>query len=193
MATIGLDCLYFAPITETVNKIETYGTPERFAKAITAEISVELNEASLFADDGEAEVVKEFKKGTISLNTDDLSPETAAALCGATIDNNGVVVSRSEDEPPLVAVGFRAKRSDGNYSYFWLYRVRFGIPGNSLATKGDSVTFSTPTIEGTIMRRNKPDAANNHPWKAEVHVSSSLDPQIETNWFSAVYEPSYAS
>ena len=34
MATIGLDMLYFAPITEDENGDETYGTPAKLAKAI---------------------------------------------------------------------------------------------------------------------------------------------------------------
>lgn len=46
--------------------------------------------------------------------------------------------------------------------------AKFGIPATNLATKGDSITFSTPTIEGTIMRRNKLDAKGKHPWKAYV-------------------------
>ena len=37
-----------------------------------------------------------------------------------------------------------------------------------LTTKGESIEFSTPTIEGTVFRRNKVDAQGNHPWKAEV-------------------------
>ena len=52
MATIGLDKLYYAQITEDVNGNETYGTPAVLAKAISAELSVELNEAILYADDG---------------------------------------------------------------------------------------------------------------------------------------------
>ena len=42
MATIGLDMLYFAPITEDENGDETYGTPAKLAKAMTADLSVEL-------------------------------------------------------------------------------------------------------------------------------------------------------
>ena len=72
MATIGLDKLYYAPITENSNGEETYGTPVQLAKAISAELSVELNEAILYADDGQAESVKEFKSGSISLNIDPL-------------------------------------------------------------------------------------------------------------------------
>ena len=74
MATIGLDSLYYSKITENSAGEETYGTPAKLAKAIEAEVSVELNEAILYADDGQAESVKEFKSGTISLNIDDLPP-----------------------------------------------------------------------------------------------------------------------
>ena len=67
MATIGLDKLYYAKITEADNGDETYGTPTQLAKAMTAELSVELAEATLYADDGAAEVVKEFQSGTLTL------------------------------------------------------------------------------------------------------------------------------
>ena len=60
MATIGLDKLFYAPITEAANGDETYGTPVQLAKAISADLSVELAEATLYADDGASEVVKEL-------------------------------------------------------------------------------------------------------------------------------------
>jgi hypothetical protein len=52
VATIGLDSLYYAKITEDTNGDETYGAPQILAKAMTAELSVELIEAILYADDG---------------------------------------------------------------------------------------------------------------------------------------------
>jgi len=190
MATIGLDKLYYATITEGTTGDETYGTPVQLAKAISAELSVELNEATLFADDGQAEAVKEFKSGTISLGVDDIGSTVAAALVGATVDSNGVLISRSEDAAPYVAIGFRARKANGKYKYFWLYRVLFGVPAASLATKGDSITFSTPTIEGTIFRRNKADSKGKHPWKAEV-VEDGTNTSIISAWYTTVYEPTY--
>ena len=44
MATIGLDKLYYSKITEGANGDETYDTPTQLAKAMTAELSVELAE-----------------------------------------------------------------------------------------------------------------------------------------------------
>ena len=57
MATVGLDRLYYSKITENTAGDETYGTPQMLAKAISADLEIELNEATLFADDSAAEVV----------------------------------------------------------------------------------------------------------------------------------------
>ena len=67
MATIGLRDLYRAPITIGTSGAEEYGKPVRMAKAISAELSVEVAEAILYADDGADEVVKEFVSGEITL------------------------------------------------------------------------------------------------------------------------------
>lgn len=194
MATIGLDRLYYSKITEDAAGDETYGTPQLLAKAISADLEIELNEATLFADDAAAEVVKEFKSGKLSLGINDIGAAVAGDLVGAVIDDNGVTVSQSEGLPSPVAVGFRAKKSNGKYRYFWLYRVIFGVPATNLATKGDSITFSTPTIEGTIFNRNKIDGQGKHPWKAEVNEDdASVAAETITGWYTAVYEPTFAA
>lgn len=191
MSTIGLDSLYYATITETDGE-ETYGTPEALSKAIKADLSAEIVEATLYADDAAAEIVKEFKNGKISLGVQELGSAKAAALLGATVDSKGVLVSRAEDIAKPVAIGFRARKSDGKYVYYWLYRVVFGIPNDSLQTKGDSINFATPTIEGTVLRRNKADAKGKHPWRAKVDEGDSgVDATTITSWFTTVYEPTY--
>jgi len=190
MATIGLDKLYYAKITEGTDGTETYGSPIQLAKAMKADLSVELVEATLYADDSPAEVVKEFKSGKLSLGVDDIGTTAAEDLTGAKIDDNHVVVSGGEDGGAPVAIGFRAKKSNGKYRYFWLYRVVFGIPATNLQTKGDSITFSTPTIEGTVYRRNKLDGNGKHPWKAEVTEGDTGVPaSVISGWYSQVYEP----
>jgi len=190
MATIGLDKLYYAKITEDSSGNETYGTPLQLAKAMKADLSVELAEATLYADDGPAEIVKEFKSGTLSLGIDDIGVTAAEDLTGAKLDDNHALISGSEDGGAPVAVGFRAKKANGKYRYFWLYRVVFGIPATNLATKGDSITFSTPTIEGTVIRRNKLDGNGKHPWKSEVNEDDAIVPaSVITGWYTQVYEP----
>lgn len=199
MPTIGLDNLYYAKITEATSTTssavegdESYGTPIKLAKAISVDLSIELAEAILYADDGPAYAAKEFKGGKITLNIDDIGTQKAADLTGSAIDENGALISESEDVGSPVAVGFRSKLPDGKYRYFWLYRVLFGTPNIELETKGENIVFKTPTIEGTIMRRNKVDDKGKHPWKAELREGDTgASSTAISGWFSAVYEPDF--
>ena len=181
MATIGLRDLYRAPITVDESGKETYGTPVRMAKAISAEMSVEVAEAILYADDGADEVVKEFVSGELTLNVNDLMPADLAAILGQTQDEDGVVYAGEEDEPPYMAIGFRAKKANGMYKYIWLYKVKFAIPSEKYQTKADGIEFVTPEITGQFIKR--PDGK----WKAE-HVAVPTE-QAAASWFSAVREP----
>ena len=124
MATIGLDKLFYSKITEATDGSETYAEPAQLAKAISAELSIELNEATLYADDGAAEVVKEFKSGTLTLGIDDIGTTIANDLTGAQIDNNKVLISASENGGEPVAVGFRARKSNGKYKYKTSFALR---------------------------------------------------------------------
>jgi len=189
-----MDSLYYAKITESDEGEETYGVPQILAKAIKADLSVELAEAVLYADDSAAEVIKDFKSGKLSLGVDDIGATAAADLTGANCDDNGVLVSASENIGQPVAVGFRAQKPNGKFRYFWLYRIKFGIPATNLQTKGDSISFQTPTIDGTVMRRNKPDGTGKHPWKSEVTEGGAGVPaSVITGWFGQVYEPVYGA
>ena len=193
MATIGMDMLYYAKITEGTNGDEVYAVPIILAKAIKADLAIELAEAVLYADDGAAYVIKDFKSGKLSLGVDDIGVTAAQDLTGAVVDSNGVLISSGESEGTPVAIGFRALKPDGRYRYFWLYRVKFGFPSTNLQTKGDSITFQTPTIEGIVTRRNKPDGQNKHPWKAEVtEGGTGVSASVITDWYAQVYEPDFS-
>lgn len=48
MATIGLDRMFYAKITEASDGEETYGVPAPLAKAMKAELSIELAGSSAF-------------------------------------------------------------------------------------------------------------------------------------------------
>ena len=180
MATIGLRDLYYAPITEQANGAEVFGTPSRLAKAIQAQMSTQIAEAKLFADDAVDESVKEFVSGTLTLNINDLAAEHQALLLGQTMDSKGVVIASGDDDPPYVAIGFRATKTRGRFKYIWLYKVKFAIPDENYQTKGDSIAFQTPSIVGTYQKRN------DGQWKADF-VGAASD-TVAQAWFDSVYE-----
>ena len=188
MATIGLKKLVYAPIEFDADENEVYGEPQKLAKAITASLSVETAEGSLHADDALDEYVSEFKSGKLTLDVNDIGNQVAAELLGQQIDKNGVLLSNGDDKPGYVAIGFMAKKSNGKYRYYWLYKVKFSVPGEELATKGDNITFNTPKIEGTIFRRN-----SDGNWKAQLDETDDTNPVITAGWFEQVYEPDTAA
>lgn len=188
MSTIGLDRLYFAQILEA-NGQETYGTPYPAPGVQSAELSLNIQTAKNYADDGTWETVHEFVDGTITLGVAELGAALASKLVGATVDGNGVLVSANEDAAKPVAVGFRSLHADHTYEYVWLYRVTFSAPGHTYNTKGESVSFQGSSIVGTIERRKKPDAYTRHPWRSHADERTSPAAVIAA-WFNAVYEPS---
>lgn len=151
--TIGLKDLVYAPITEGEGGVATYGAVKKLAEVMTADLSVTVAEGILHADDAVSESVKEFVKGALKLGIKDLETETVAELLGQTVDNDKVIYGGAEDEPPYVAVGFRAKKKGAKYRYIWLYKVKFKIPNEKFQTKGESIQFNTPEIEGEFFTR----------------------------------------
>ncbi len=149
MATIGLRDLYRAPITIGASSAEEYGTPVRMAKAISAELSVEVAEAILYADDGADEVVKEFVSGEITLNVNDLWADLAALL-GQKQDTDKVVYGFDSDEAPYTAIGFRAKKAGGTYKYIWLYKVKFAIPMKTTPRRATVLNLLRPGDRRTV-------------------------------------------
>jgi hypothetical protein len=89
-----MDNLYYATITEDSSGHETYGTPQFMAHSINADLSIELAEAELHADDAVLYSVKEFQSGTLKLGVADIAPEVISVITGAVIDDNGVRASR---------------------------------------------------------------------------------------------------
>lgn len=176
--TTGLRDLYFAPITMT-DGAETYGSPVKMAEAISADITVNVAEATLYADDALNQSVKEFTNGTIKLGVADLSATVLASILGQSTDGAGVTWASGSDVAPYVAVGFRAAKGNGQYRYIWLQKVQFAIPSESFETKGESISFKTPEISGTFMK-----ALANDMWKADFTGLPTAD--TASTWFNAV-------
>ena len=108
-----------------------------------------------------------------------------AELLGQQVDQNSVVWAGKEDEPPYVAVGFRAKKTGGKYRYVWLLKAKFKVPSEKYETKGESIKFNTPDIEADFTARKK-----DNRWKAD-YVGTE-DSTAAKSWFTAVPEPTGA-
>lgn len=179
--TLGLRDLYYAICTET-NGAESYGAPKKLAEAMNADLSVKTATADLYADDAISESVKEFINGTLKLGVKDLATEVLAEVLGQMVDRNKVVWAGDGDEPPFLAIGFRAAKTGGRFRYIWLLKCKFEIPGEKYETKGETIKFNTPEITATFYKRKK-----DGKWKADY--TGKENNEVADKWFTEVPEP----
>lgn len=174
MAKIGLKYPVYSPATEESSSI-SYGTGAVLAKAISANVSIENNDVKLYADDAVAESDNSFASGTITIGIDDLYDTAKVALLdyieGDTVDvtTGAKELSVGTASPAFVGFGFYGKVVRNKVPYWraiWLKKVQFAEPSDELATKGESVEFGTPELEGTIM------LASDGKWKEEGTFST---------------------
>lgn len=177
MAVIGLRYPVYAPLTEDeVAGTSTYGTGKVAAKAIKVDMSLNIAESTLYADDTVAESVREFIDGTISFTADDLDQSVRKDWLGNTTETStvgteqvDVLVSKDGDTPGYFGFGFilsGVKNKTRQYRAIVYTKVQFGEPNESAETKGQNISWQTPTIEGKIFRRI------DGVWKKEITTTS---------------------
>lgn len=178
---IGLNNLVYAKLlTDEKSSQATYDTVTSIAGAISANINPNASSETLFADDGPYETASTIGQITLELNVADLPLEVQAALFGHTLTAEGVLIRKSNDVPPWVAVGFKSLKSNGKYRYTWLAKGKFGLPEQNNQTKGDSVTYNTPTTTGSFVKRESDDE-----WERHIDEDSELyTAQQGADWFN---------
>lgn len=178
---IGLRDLYYAILTKDDSTGVAYQTPVLIAGAINAKISPKSNTETLYADDGPAETATSLGDITIELEAKDLTLEGQAALLGHTI-SGGVIVKKSTDIAPYVAIGFKSLKSNGKYRYIWLLKGKFQLPENEYKTQEDKPEFQTAKITGSFVRRDYDNA-----WqKIADEDHPDYVPSVGANWFTSV-------
>ena len=152
MAKIGLNNFKYSVLDEA----EKYAGAKTLGKAIDCKVAIENYTAELYADDTLAESDYTFKKGTITLTIDEDDDTVFAELLGHEVDvENKTMIRKDTDVAPYVGVGrILTKIVNGVYKYKveFLPKVKFSEPAQEESTKGDSIEFKTPSIEGTVTK-----------------------------------------
>ncbi|MNO66697.1 hypothetical protein D3C76_574930 [compost metagenome] len=182
---IGLTNLVYAIMIEDPEPgagLATYEAPVRIPGAITATINPNASNETLFADDGPYDAASTIGAISLELNVADLSLETQAALLGHSIVG-GVLIRKASDIPPYVAIGFKSLKSDGKYRYTWLTKGKFAASEQANQTKQDSISWNTPTISGSFLKRDCDDE-----WERHIDEGSTdYIPSLGANWFNNPY------
>lgn len=153
MAQIGLTNLWYGLLTEAEDGTPSYAGAKSFGKAVSAKVDVSTNDATLYADDALAESDNSFQSAKVTLGVADDDMTIFAEILGHKVaDSGGEMVRSADDAAPWVGLGrVVTKMVGGKYVYKgeFLYKVKFSEPSQEDNTKGESVDFSTPEIEGT--------------------------------------------
>lgn len=153
MAKIGLNNFRFGVLTEAADGTPTYGAAQTPGAAVSCNVEVTNNDASLYADDALQESDTSFSGGTVTMGIDREDQTTMAALLGHTVDASGVMVRSTNDVAPYVGLGRIVRILRNNTLMFkveFLNKVKFSEPSQEDTTKGESVEFNTYELEGAI-------------------------------------------
>ena len=175
MAGIGLKSFKYAKL----NNDGTYGEVKTLAGAIECKVSLDLSEAVLYADDVVKEQVSVFKNGTLTAGIDDDDDTIFAELLGKTIDTEtGVVTSNVNDVPIYVGFGHIVPKIVGGtrkYKVEFFPKMKFKPFMTDSKTKGDSLEFTTPSVEATIFENDDGDWEKHKVYDTESEANTALE------------------
>lgn len=150
MAQIGLKYGKYSPIDEKGN----YTGVKTLGKLISSTVTPNVAEASLFGDDAIAESVKIVTGGTVSTNLTEIEPKTYAEVLGHSYnESTNEIVRNSNDTAPYIGFGRVITKMVNNvlkYKAEFLVKVQFKTSLPEEKTKGESIEFGTPTLEGNF-------------------------------------------
>lgn len=183
MAIKGLSIPVVGNYTNTSGTV-TYSNPLVADKAISYSLTVESGDDNpLYADNMIAENDKgTFQNGTLTLGTADIPQSLSIRLLGTktvtdTVGADSVTVQVFDDDatPPTLGFGIIELHQVSDvdkYRAVFLNKVYFNIPENSATTKGESIEWQTPEIEGVVMRSDEVTADRIHPWMEDAWFDS---------------------
>lgn len=175
MAGIGLKNFKYAKLNENG---KTYGEVKTLAGAIECKVTLDLSEATLYSDDVIKEQVSLFKSGTMTAGIDDDNDEVFAELLGKTIDKEtGIVTSNANDLPIYVGFGHIVPKIVAGvkkYKVEFFPKVKFKPFIADSKTKGDSLEFTTPSVEATIFENDNGDWEKHNIYDTEDEANAAL-------------------
>lgn len=143
---IGCDMLHFAKLLTDTAEGATYDQPVWLTNVKNIGFNPNSSVSTFFADDGPRVTYAQVGEEQVTIERADLLPSEYALLTGA--DYSKGLVKVGNPTPPAGAVLWRSMKSNGKYRYCRLLKTTFGVPQSSFATKEQSVSFQTQSVEG---------------------------------------------
>lgn len=145
------------PIIASITTSGAYDDGMAVGRLIQVTAAPTQNSTKLYADDGLAEEANDTSSVAITLNTDTVPMTVAEKIFGckytaASGTTPATLEYTNEDIAPFVGFGFVSGELVKNvktYKVTVYNKVKFALPQTQYDTKGETITFGTPTINGT--------------------------------------------
>ena len=135
----------------------SYGTPESIGDAMSCTLELRFAEGRLYAESKLAEFIKKATGGTISVAVKYIPQSAQSLMYGAqpkTRNEATGLAYSAKDVSKYVGVSFFAPDmidSVEKFTCVFVPKAMFGPPSMSYQTKGESITFNTPTTTGEFL------------------------------------------
>ena len=151
MATIGMQYPVWAELTGESNNTLVYGAGKVMGKAVSANLNWQKEDNELYGDDAVAETDNSITGYTLDISTTDLAEGVEAAMLGLQQVGSTDEYETTDDPTPYGGCGYIRviKRNNTRlYKALWYPKVQFGRNSESDNTKGKTINWGTPTING---------------------------------------------
>ena len=175
MAIIGCSYLKYAKYSENQGVV-SYSEGGTAAKLVSVDVSLDSStDNDFYADNSVDETDRVFAGGTITVQTNDLTDAMSKVLLGlqeasigtiSGITDVGVKEYYFDDRQviPYLGIGMVIKHQRSGaaaWTAILLNKVQFAVPNDAAETQGQSISWQTVELTGSIMR----DDSANRCWK----------------------------
>ena len=149
----------------------------RFGKAVRIEISPTYEDVSDYGDINDTEEEQESTGAHVTLGISEIPQEAENVVFGHTVSGDEVRSNVSDRASPI-GLGVRTREIvSGNVRYvaIWLHKVQLTEEGQDNETKGDSITYATPSVTGRAL----PDEAGDWRTKKIFETKEAADDWLD--------------
>ena len=137
---VGFSDCYVAEVTEDSATAYTAGTPAYLAPAAKGTFKPKTANDTQYADDMAADIAVSEAETEMEVELTNVDPETAALLTGKQFDSATGRFVDMAGTPPYFAFGFKSKKMNGHYRYYWYNKVMFSPSEEAFETQGEKKT-----------------------------------------------------
>jgi len=146
-------------------------------------LSVASSQDKYYADDSTVDIINNFDSATVTIDTYGLNNATIAELEGHTVDTNGIMVEKSSDEAPYIALGFKSLKRNAKYRLVWLLLGKKQNDNEEYETIKDKQDPKSATSTFQFV----PRADKNWRYKVDEDDATVAE-DILTKFFTNVYD-----